>query len=125
MSVLRTILLGLLAVAPSAAAAVPNETLRAFATCAGRYSATMEYQWLMSDPAADQTEARRAAMLSLIDAIMTRNDGRSVLAWRIDAKQAHAVLLTRSTFNSDEADAAWALRRAEAQLATCTGLLLS
>ncbi len=73
----------------------------------------------------DRTEAQRASMLSLVEAIMTPDQGRDVLNWRIDAKQAHAVLLTRATFNDDADDAAWALNRAEAYLAACTGLLLS
>ena len=85
----------------------------------------MEYQWLMSHPDADRTEAQRSAMLSLVEAVMTPDQGSVVLTWRIDAKQAHAVLLTRATFNDDADDAAWALARAEAQLAACTGLLLS
>ncbi len=116
------VLLGLLPVAPAFAY---DDPLRTFASCAGRLSAEMEHQWLMSDPASDRTEAQRAAMISLIDAIMAPGQGRDVLHWRIDAKQAHAVLLTRATFNDDEDDAAWALARAEAQLAACTGLLLS
>ncbi|MEM7717998.1 MAG: hypothetical protein AAF222_02250 [Pseudomonadota bacterium] len=85
----------------------------------------MEHQWLMSDPASDRTKARRAAMLALVEATMAPDQGRTVLAWRIEAKQAHAVLLTRSTFNHDASDAAWALQRAETHLARCTGLLLS
>ena len=78
----------------------------------------------MSDPASDRTEDQRAAMLSLVEAIMTPDQGRDVLTWRIDAKQAHAVLLSRATFNDNPADATWALQRAEAELAACTGLLL-
>ena len=85
----------------------------------------MEHQWLMSDPNADRTEDQRAAMLSLVDAIMAPDQGRDVLAWRIEAKQAHAVLLTRATFNADSEDATWALQRAQTELAACTGLLLS
>ena len=114
-----------LSLLPAGAAVAHESTLHTFASCAGRLSAVMEHQWLMSDAASDRTHAQRAAMLSLVDAIMTPEQGRDVLSWRIDAKQAHAVLLTRATFNDDAADAAWALNRAEAELATCTGLLLS
>ena len=85
----------------------------------------MEHQWLLSDPNADRTEAQRAAMLSLVDAIMVPEQGRDILNWRIASKQAHAVLLTRATFNEDREDATWAIERAEAQIAACTGLLLS
>lgn len=107
---------------PTLAGADPLHT---FATCTGRLSATMEHQWLMRDPAAERTEAQRAAMLSLLDAVMAPDQDRNALAWRIDAKQAHAVLLRRATFNDDAEDAAWALSQAETHLARCTGLLLS
>lgn len=125
MSALRTMLFCVLGLAATGAFALPNDPLRTFAACTGRLSATMEHQWLMSDPASDLTHAQRAAMLSLVEAIMTPDRGREVLGWRVEAKQAHAVLLTRATFNEDPADAAWALGRAEAHLAHCTGLLLS
>jgi len=115
----------MLGLVPAGALAMPQDPLKTFAACAGRLSATMEYQWLMSDPTSDRTEAQRSAMLSLVDAIMAPDDGGHVLAWRIEAKQAHAVLLTRATFNPDTTDAAWALEQAEMHLAQCTGLLLS
>ncbi len=115
----------MLGLSTAVAAAAQPDTLKTFASCAGRLSAEMEHQWLLSDPASYQTEAHRAAMLSLVDAIMAPDQGRDVLNWRVDAKQAHAVLLTRATFNDDADDAAWALSRAEAELAACTGLLLS
>ncbi len=125
MSSLRTIGFCLLAVLPAAPAFASEDPLRTFADCAGRLSAQMEHQWLLSDPNADRTEAQRAAMLSLVDAIMVPEQGRDVLNWRIASKQAHAVLLTRATFNDDAEDASWALERAESHLAACTGLLLS
>lgn len=125
MSILRTIGFCVLSLASATPAFAFDNPLHTFASCAGRLSAQMEHQWLLSDPASDRTEAQRAAMLSLIDAIMTPEQGRDVLNWRIDAKQAHAVLLTRATFNDDAADARWAERRAVAELAACTGLLLS
>ena len=115
----------LAAMSTATAACSSADSLRMFADCAGRLSAQMEYQWLMRDPSSEQTAAQRAAMLELVEAIMTPDQGRDVLAWRIGAKQAHAVLLTRATFNDDANDAAWALDRAETQLAACTGLLLS
>ncbi|MEM9427292.1 MAG: hypothetical protein AAGA06_11385 [Pseudomonadota bacterium] len=125
MSILRTILFSLLCLASAGSARAHDDPLQTFSSCVGRLSATMEHQWLLSDPMSDRTEAQRAAMLSLVEAIMPAGDGRHVLAWRIAAKRAHAVLLTRATFNDDAADAAWALTRAEAELAACTRLLLS
>ncbi len=85
----------------------------------------MEHEWLMSDPISDQTQAERAAMVSLLDAVMAPGDGPQVMTWRIDAKQAQAVLLTRATFNDDADDAAWAMRRAETEMSACRSLLLS
>ena len=125
MSVLRTIGFVLLSLLPAAPVFAKDDPLRTFASCVGRLSAEMEHQWLLSDPASDRTKSQRAAMLSLVEATMAPDQRRDVLNWRIDAKQAHAVLLTRATFNTDANDAAWALARAEKQLAACTGLLLS
>lgn len=125
MSSLRTALAGFVLGLLTLPAMAGDDPLRTFASCAGRLSAQMEHQWLISDPASDRTQIQRAAMISLIEAIMPADAGRDVLAWRIDAKQAHAVLLTRATFNDDPDDAAWAARRAESQIAACTGLLLS
>ncbi len=125
MSVLRTIGFCVLGVVLASSAYASDDPLRIFASCAGRLSATMEHQWLMGDPNSDRTEAQREAMLSLVDAIMAPDQGRDVLSWRIEAKQAHSVLLTRATFNDDAEDAAWALTRAQTQLGACTGLLLS
>lgn len=125
MSILRTIILSSLALLPAGGVFAHDNPLQTFAACAGRLSAVMEHQWLMQDPTSEATEAQRATMLTLVDAIMTPDQGRDVLSWRVDAKQAHAVLLKRATFNPDRTDAAWALRRADAELAACTGLLLS
>ena len=125
MGVLKTILFCMLGLLPAGAFAMESDPLRTFASCAGRLSATMEHQWLMSDPTSDRTQAQRAAMLSLVDAVMAPGQGSQVLTWRIEAKQAHAVLLTRAAFGQDADDATWALQKAEAHLAQCTGLLLS
>jgi len=95
-----------------------------FATCTGRLSAQMEHQWLINDPAADRTKAQRAAMISLLEATTPPGQGRRVLSYRIDAKYAQSVLLTRATFNDDAEDALWARGRAEAEVAACVGLLL-
>ena len=115
----------MLCLASTGSARAHDNPLQTFAACAGRLSATMEHQWLLSDPNSDRTAAQRAAMLSLVEATMTPDEGRTVLNWRIASKRAHAVRLTRATFNDDVEDATWALNRAEAELAACTGLLLS
>ena len=111
--------------APPRAAAAPLDPLTAeFAGCTGRLSALMEHQWLLSDPEADRTETRRAAMIALLDAVTPPDAALAALARRIEAKQAQAVLLTRATFGQDPAQAAFAATRAEAEIARCLANLL-
>lgn len=114
-------LAGLLAGITAPAQAEPLELT--FATCTGRFSALMEHQWLLPHPELEQTTRRRAAMIALLEAVMPEGTGRAVLARRIEAKHAQAVLLTRAVFNEDAADARWAAARAEAQIASCAALL--
>lgn len=101
-----------------------QDQLRVFATCAGRLSAVMEYQWMFDGPASDATKTQRAALLDLIDAIMPPEQDRAVLQWRITAKHAQSALLTRATFNSNPEDAAWAAERAAHFQTECTWFLL-
>ena len=117
---------GLLAVfLPSGAVAGQQDDLvSTFATCTGRFSALMEHQWLMSDPRADETQARRAAMVALLESVTPMAERRQALARRIDAKFALAGLLTRVDFNRDPADAAWAAQRVEVEIAHCDALML-
>lgn len=98
--------------------------LRTFATCAGRLSALMEHQWLLSDPAADITARQRAAMLSLVAALGEPEQEGAALAWRIEAKAAQADLLTRARFGTNETTAAQAARRSDELLGLCRSLLL-
>lgn len=125
MSGLKTLLAALTLAAGADALRAGDDIVWTFASCTGRLSAQMEHQWLVSDPASEQTQARRDAMISLLEATMAPEDGPAVLNWRIEAKYAQAQLLTRAHFNQDESDAAWARNRADAQIAACNGLLLS
>jgi hypothetical protein len=88
-------------------------------------SAELEHHWLMHNDTAAQTQQMRAAMIELLDVVSQDRPGPWILSRRIDAKFAHAALLSRATFNDDARDAAWALRRAELQIAACKSLLLS
>ena len=124
MSRIKTFAIALVAATFGNTATAERDILWEFSTCAGRLSAQMEHEWLMGDPAAERTELQREAMVTLIDAVMANNQGSQVLAWRIDAKQARAVLLTRATFNDDDQDSAWASRRAETEITACRSLLL-
>ena len=89
-----------------------HQHLRTFATCAGRLSAVMEYQWMFDGPASERTKLQRAVVLDLIAAVIEPEQGRDVLHWRISAKQAQSALLTRATFNDEVDDAAWAQTQA-------------
>lgn len=113
--------------APSARAQPidPDQQLRVFATCAGRLSAVMEYQWMFDGAASENTKIQRAAVIDLVEAIMPLDRGRDVLQWRISAKLAQSALLTRATFNENPSDAAWASAQAARFERECTGLLLS
>lgn len=103
----------------------PERQLRFFATCAGRLSAQMEYQWMFDGLASEITKQRRAMVLDMIAAIIPPDRGREILSWRIDAKMAHSALLTRAKFNSDADDAAWALQMSDRLTGECAALLLS
>ena len=129
MGVFRTWLVGLLVFlsgAPVQATGSVHEDLHViFATCAGQLSATMEHQWLLADPTSERTELHRAAMIGLLQATTPADQRSATLARRIEAKMAHAALLTRASFNTDQQDALWAQRQAEQTIASCTSLLLS
>ena len=129
MGSLRTVLLALSLLLPAgtagAQASVQMELHMTFATCTGRLSAKMEFEWLLSDPTANRTEADRAAMIALLQATTPPDERRLTLARRIEAKRAHSALLTRAFFNEDPQDAQWAIARAERIIASCTGMLLS
>jgi hypothetical protein len=79
----------------------------------------------MGEPEADTTEARRAAMLDILEALLPDDRKSDALNWRIEAKVAQAALLSRATFSEAEADRYWALRRARDVTAACVGIILS
>jgi len=106
-----------------------TEQLKVFATCAGRYSALMEHQWLTYDPASDQSELIRADFVDLIDALVpvARSAGlpkAQPLGWRISAKASLQVLLQRATFGKGR-EAEMARTQAGRKLAACRTMLLS
>lgn len=117
---------GLVAIAlPGPLFAGASDLAEQFARCTGRLSAQMEFQWLTNDAAADRTEAERAAMISLLQAVTPPDAARELLHKRIEAKLAQSRLLTRATFNRDADDADWARGRAEMELGACRALILS
>lgn len=102
-----------------------DDLTRYFARCAGQMSALMEFQWLTNDPASEETEADRERMVDLLAAVMSRDTASETLALRISAKQAFSTLLTRSHFNDDPDDIAWAQTRIAREIANCRGMLLN
>lgn len=123
MSKIKTPYWGLIVVAlltPPAAAQPLYET---FAVCTGRFSAEMEHAWLMGAEA-DTAQDRRAVFLSLLDAATPQDQRRHALSVRIDAKLAHAQILTQATFGQGNVRAVWALRRAKIGRDACETLLL-
>ncbi len=107
---------------PLVAQTLPHtEPLHLFATCTGRLSALLEYQWLVLDPDADATEARRDAMAELLAAAMPPEGASRAMDLRLQAKAAEAQLLLQALGRNG----AWALALAKRQVANCTALLLS
>lgn len=97
--------------------------LRDFAVCAGRLSAVMEDQWMFDGPGSERTAEELAAVVSLIEATMPADAGRTVMAWRIDAKVAQRGLLHQARFARNARLAKEAAARAEALAAGCRDLL--
>lgn len=102
--------------------AAPAELTQRFAQCAGRMSAEMEFQWLVGG-SGDQARLFRNHLEDLLEAVITPGEGPRVLNWRIEAKHAHASLLTRAIFNDDSADAARAARLATQYAQGCRAML--
>lgn len=98
--------------------------LRQFATCTGRLSALMEFQFMTDGPASEITRARRDAAAALMAAVTAPDEARQALAWRIEAKAAQAALLQRATFGTDRRFAVRARRLALRQTAECEAMLL-
>lgn len=97
-----------------------------FAICTGRLSALMEHQWMTDGPGSEETALRRAGFASLVEAVLPDSglEGRAVLALRIEAKMAHAMLLQQASFGTDPVRRAWAQSRAVQLIAQCDGMLL-
>ncbi|MEM9342543.1 MAG: hypothetical protein AAGA87_05820 [Pseudomonadota bacterium] len=114
----------------SQAVALPNsasEQAQVFAGCAGRYSAEAEHARMFDGVTSEEAEARRDLFLTLLDAVMP--DANVVaehmpMAWRIDAKAAHAALLATSVFGMYPERSARADELAKTYIARCDRLIL-
>jgi hypothetical protein len=85
-------------------------------------SAVMEHQWLVDGPASDLTKARRAAVLDVVASLTPPGAEAQVMAWRVEAKVAHAALLAQSR-SPDPALAVRAERRAAVLMQGCSAIM--
>ena len=106
--------------APGEGADLPDDPLLFFAHCTGRLSAELSHHWMMASARADDIEALRRQFIEVLEMMTPEGAGREVLGWRLDARAAHAALLTRATFQDD----AWARDRAASEIAHCASFLL-
>ncbi|PWL34646.1 hypothetical protein [Marivita sp. XM-24bin2] len=124
MGVLKTFRYAALLTCLAATAAKPEpDLLLRVASCVGRLSAQIEHHWLMSNQPTKGIETQRAHMLDILDALVTAEVATRALANRIDAKLAHASLLTQAAFSNDTRRATWAEKRAKQELALCSLML--
>ncbi len=125
MGVLKTFGYATLVTCLAATAAIPDQDLLHRVTaCVGRMSAQIEHHWLMSDQPTAQVETRRDHLEDILDALTSAEEATRILAERIEAKVAHASLLTQAAFSQDPRRASWAEKRAEQELAHCRSILL-
>lgn len=106
------------------AAGAAEPLFETFAACAGRFSAELEHAWLMGTQDFTETSHRRTQFVSLVEAATPHDLRRRALEVRIDAKMAHAQVLTRATFSTQPSQQVWAAQRAAASLRHCEDLLL-
>ncbi|MEP3846523.1 MAG: hypothetical protein ABJM43_14410 [Paracoccaceae bacterium] len=106
-----------------AAQARAADTLSLFAQCAGRFSAEMEFAWLIGDQDSETPKQLRSHFIDMIDAILAPGDGPNVLARRIEAKVAHTALLSRAQFSENPTEIRIAAQTAERDVAFCRAML--
>ena len=124
MGSLKTLGAGLLLILGASTVSADTGLRDHVASCVGRMSAQMEHYWLFHDRSADRIEESRAQLLDLLAAMTTEENASEVLAGRINAKLAHAALLTRASFSTDAKQSAWATKQAQAKLDTCADMVL-
>jgi len=125
MSSLKTIGQSALILAVLSTPAVAMDNLASvFAGCTGRISAEMEHAWLLSRDDADDLEGLRLQLVSLLEAITPPDEARQILHFRIEAKMAHAAMLTTATFGTDPRLVRMAQNQAAQRVRDCRNLLL-
>ena len=94
-----------------------------FASCAGRYAAEMEHEWLVGGSGEAEREIRDR-FVTLAEAARTTSDAAMLLDLRIRAKLAQARLLLQSAFHTDRAQARRAAAMARRQTRLCEAMIL-
>lgn len=108
----------------NAAAAERSELADIIASCTGRLSAELEFAWLLNTPEADKVQEQRNRFVDILESLGPSEDPRAQLALRIDAKMAHAGLLSQAFFGTDATRATWAKHQAVRQKSRCQNMLL-
>lgn len=124
MSGLKTLGFSLMMAGLASGVQADGGLLRHVSECVGRMSAQMEHQWMFPDDSSDEVERQRAHLIDILDALITPETATKVLAGRIDAKMAHASLLTRAVFSDDPKTGRWAKAQAERNIRLCGDILL-
>jgi hypothetical protein len=112
--------------APQAMAVDGAELGRAFADCAGRYSAYTEYLWAADGPASEAAARRRDMFVELVEAAAPGpgpEADRAALSLRVAAKAAQRALLDGAAYATDAEDRARAARIALGYIDACDRLL--
>lgn len=125
MSRIKTLGLGLAFALSAADAGAQDSLLKDVAACVGRLSAQMEHFWLFDDKSSAEVETQRSHMIDVLEALTTKDNAHLALTHRIDAKLAHASLLTHAKFSTNAKTASWANAQSERQLRTCNSLILA
>lgn len=118
------LVLGLAGLAQPGLAQTTPDPVPLFATCTGRLSALMEFQWLLGDAGADLTKARRDEMAALLVAATPEPELARAMQLRLEAKFATAQLLRQGLAGGPQGLARNAAR-IERLLAACRGLITS
>jgi hypothetical protein len=129
MGIMKTLLSAFIVCGLSSSAAWSDERFLSRVTeCVGRLSAEIEHQWLLTDDSSDTSdriETVRSDFLDILQTLVTPDTASKAMSGRIDAKVAHAALLSQATFSLNARQSAWALRRAKSELDACRDMLLS
>lgn len=124
MSGLKTLAFSLILAGLTSGAQADSGLVRHVSECVGRLSAQMEHHWMFQDASSDEVERQRAHLIDILDTLTTPETATGILAGRIDAKMAHAALLTRAVFSDDPKTGRWAAAQAERNIRLCGDILL-